>query len=580
MRRSLAGVLLYAAFVVAAALWPFTFVAVCTSCDNLAVAGHGVSFPSGGLIRSAEPAQALRDRIVASGSFTVEVRLTPSRTRQIGPARIVGMSDGPFRRNFTLAQEGRDLIFRLRTSETDRNGLTSEVALDDVFRAGEERHLVVTYRPSTVEFFVDGRRRAAVAGPGGRLDAWDAGYPLLLGNERSGDRPWLGTIEQVAIYERVLSEAEVLHRYATSDAPAGPAPAFALAPASAAVDAPFELRDSAGGLRLEAPARYRNETERRPLAGRSGQSSDLLTPFALMLPFGLLAGLWARERMTGPRAALVAIAAALALALACELLQTFAAERSSSMADLAGGVLGGALGALIAIQRVVPIGRGATGLRLVLRRAVGTALLLYLASCLALAAHIAWLERFAGPPRPARLIIVLGGGPAADGGLSEGSRRRAGAGIALYEAGIAPRLHFTGAGSPGRRTDGELMRDLALASGVPPEAVTAEGRSTSTLENAVFSREMLGSTEGPILLVSDPYHLARAGLLFRWAGYGPPVRVFAATSFGQWPPVAWPEIVAWEAAAWWLNLAKVAAWPVGRLLGIAGQAPKPAADRE
>jgi uncharacterized SAM-binding protein YcdF (DUF218 family) len=296
-----------------------------------------------------------------------------------------------------------------------------------------------------------------------------------------------------------------------------------------------------------------------------------------MLPFGLLAGFRARERMTGPGAAFAAIAAAIALALACELLQTFAAERSSSLAGLAGGVLGGALGALIAVQRLVPVGRHATGLGLQLRRAVGTVLLLYLASCLALAAHLAWLERFAVPPRPARLIIVLGGGVAADGSLSEGSRRRAEAGIALYSAGMAPRLHFTGGGPPGRRSDGDLMRDLALASGVPPEAVTAEGRSTSTLENAVFSREMLGSSEGPVLLVSDPYHLARAALLFRWAGYGPPVRVFAATSFGHWPPVAWPEIVAWEAAAWWLNLAKVAAWPVGRLLGPAAQAPEPAA---
>jgi uncharacterized SAM-binding protein YcdF (DUF218 family) len=571
--------LLYAAFVVAAALWPFTFVAVCATCENQAVAGHGVSFPAGGLIRSLEPARALPDRLVASDSFTVEVRLTPARTRQVGPARIVGMSDGPFRRNFTLAQEGRDLVFRLRTSETDRNWLKNEAVLGGVFRAGEERHLVATWRSGAVELFVDGRRRAAFAGPAGRLNTWDPGYPLLLGNERSGDRPWLGTIDRVAIYDRVLSQTEILERYAASEAMPGPmsAPVFALAPRSAAVAAPFELEDSAAGLRLGAPARYRNEAERRPLGGGAGQPSGLATPFALMLPFGLLAGLWARGRTTGRRAALAAIVAAFALALACELLQTFAAERRSSVAGLAGGVLGGALGVLIAVQRTVPIGHGATGLGLVLRRAVGTALLLYLASCLALAAHIAWLERFAGPPRPARLIVVLGGGLDAGSGLSAGSRRRTEAGIALYAAGVAPRLHFTGGGSPGHRSDGELMRDLALASGVPPEAATAEGRSASTLENALFSREMLGSTEGPILLVSDPYHLARAWLLFRWAGYGPPVHTFAATSFGHWPPIAWPEIVAWEAAAWWVNLAKVAAWPVGRLVGAAAQAPEPAA---
>jgi hypothetical protein len=47
----------------------------------------------------------------------------------------------------------------------------------------------------------------------GSLDSWDSGYRLLLGNEASGDRPWLGELYLVAIYDRALSEAEVTQNF-------------------------------------------------------------------------------------------------------------------------------------------------------------------------------------------------------------------------------------------------------------------------------------------------------------------------------------------------------------------------------
>jgi glycopeptide antibiotics resistance protein len=39
------------------------------------------------------------------------------------------------------------------------------------------------------------------------LSNWDAGFPLLLGNEKTGDRPWNGTIQMLYISDRALSEA-------------------------------------------------------------------------------------------------------------------------------------------------------------------------------------------------------------------------------------------------------------------------------------------------------------------------------------------------------------------------------------
>jgi hypothetical protein len=41
------------------------------------------------------------------------------------------------------------------------------------------------------------------------LHTWDNRYPLLIGNEVGGGRPWLGEIRRLAIYDRALSKGEI-----------------------------------------------------------------------------------------------------------------------------------------------------------------------------------------------------------------------------------------------------------------------------------------------------------------------------------------------------------------------------------
>ncbi|MGM3305265.1 VanZ family protein [Anabaena sp. WFMT] len=41
------------------------------------------------------------------------------------------------------------------------------------------------------------------------LSNWDSNYPLILGNERTGDRPWQGYISEVYITDRAISNYEV-----------------------------------------------------------------------------------------------------------------------------------------------------------------------------------------------------------------------------------------------------------------------------------------------------------------------------------------------------------------------------------
>ncbi len=45
------------------------------------------------------------------------------------------------------------------------------------------------------------------------LANWNENFHLILGNEATGDRPWAGTFYKVAIYDRMLTETEILQCY-------------------------------------------------------------------------------------------------------------------------------------------------------------------------------------------------------------------------------------------------------------------------------------------------------------------------------------------------------------------------------
>ena len=60
------------------------------------------------------------------------------------------------------------------------------------------------------------------------------------------------------------------------------------------------------------------------------------------------------------------------------------------------------------------------------------------------------------------------------------------------------------------------MRDLAVAQGVPAGAIVLEERSTNTYQNVTFVNDILRDHRWrSILLVSSPYHMRRATMVWR-----------------------------------------------------------------
>ncbi|WP_373636647.1 YdcF family protein [Yoonia sp. BS5-3] len=134
----------------------------------------------------------------------------------------------------------------------------------------------------------------------------------------------------------------------------------------------------------------------------------------------------------------------------------------------------------------------------------------------AITAYTAW--RPASEPT-ADVIVVLGGGMSANGTLGQDTVGRVMKGVALYNAGAAPRIHFTGGVSrPNTPGAGDRMAELAQESGIPAGAITTENRSLSTLQNALFSKPMLSDAQS-VILVSEAFHLPRSKASFWWMGY-------------------------------------------------------------
>jgi uncharacterized SAM-binding protein YcdF (DUF218 family) len=62
------------------------------------------------------------------------------------------------------------------------------------------------------------------------------------------------------------------------------------------------------------------------------------------------------------------------------------------------------------------------------------------------------------------------------------------------------------------------MRNLLIAEGLPPQIIVSEDRSTSTRENALFTRQLLADDPGSKILLTSDFHMFRAYRAFRKAG--------------------------------------------------------------
>ena len=138
------------------------------------------------------------------------------------------------------------------------------------------------------------------------------------------------------------------------------------------------------------------------------------------------------------------------------------------------------------------------------------------ATCLAIAlaagyaTYRVWAQGQKDEQRPADAIVVMGAAQY-DGRPSAVFASRLDHGVALYLAGVAPRLVMTGGRVAGdRTTEAAVGRAFAMERGVPSEAIEIEDESRTTLESIRAVAGLLKADHAATaVFVSDRPHMLR-----------------------------------------------------------------------
>lgn len=171
----------------------------------------GLRINSGTRISSGSNATKIRTALQATNAMTVEAWVQANNTSQGGPARIVSMSSDAYTRNFTMGQEAGTWIQRTRHSGGDTQGLPERVTTSGSATTNLT-HLVFTRDASGIErYYINGVQNSTWT-LAGNFSNW-TDFVLHLANEQTDDRPWLGTLYSVAIYDQALSQSQVTQNF-------------------------------------------------------------------------------------------------------------------------------------------------------------------------------------------------------------------------------------------------------------------------------------------------------------------------------------------------------------------------------
>src|SRR6185312_11585571 len=129
---------------------------------------------------------------------------------------IVSYSGSDTARDVTLGQDATQYQAQTRSDKTDTNGMPPLLtSMTGNFVQAALQHIVLTYDPvNGQKLYVNGQFTGDVdPNGGGSLANWDNTFALVLGNETTGDRQWLGEIRFLAIHDSALTPAQITQNF-------------------------------------------------------------------------------------------------------------------------------------------------------------------------------------------------------------------------------------------------------------------------------------------------------------------------------------------------------------------------------
>lgn len=187
--------------------------------------GGGLRFNSATKAVTAVAATNVTDNLSSTNKFTVFGRILPSNFTQTN-ASIVSLASNASNRNFTLRQQAGKLEFLMTTSS---GGITTSTSLQTAtfMTGGSYVHydFCATFDGSTLKLYARPNTSSGVSGVGnmvstsvsGSIANWDRTYRLVYGNEDSNDRPYIGEILHVGIYDAALNTSQISELFGTPD---------------------------------------------------------------------------------------------------------------------------------------------------------------------------------------------------------------------------------------------------------------------------------------------------------------------------------------------------------------------------
>ncbi|MBX2869101.1 MAG: PQQ-dependent sugar dehydrogenase [Acidiferrobacterales bacterium] len=184
------------------------------------ISGGGIRFSGSSMLNAAD--NKLRNRCTATDAISVEAWVTPANISQDGPSRIVSFSSTITLRNFTLGQIADSYDMRLRTTTTGTNGSSPSLSAPASTATTALTHVLYSRDASGNATLYKNGVSQVVGSITGNFSNWASDYQMVLGNEVSGDRPWLGDMHLVAIYCAALTEEEAQQNFAAGIPPLAP----------------------------------------------------------------------------------------------------------------------------------------------------------------------------------------------------------------------------------------------------------------------------------------------------------------------------------------------------------------------
>ena len=174
------------------------------------------------------------------------------------------------------------------------------------------------------------------------------------------------------------------------------------------------------------------------------------------------------------------------------------------------------------IKETIQIGK-VIGKMIRMRRLAAAALLLFGLGCGALWGVNRWVETASAPyivapayAPEADAVLILGARVYSETRVSPMLHDRLTAGLALYEAGKAPKIIVSGDNGQEEYDEVNAMKTFLIERGVPPEDIFMDHAGFSTYESLYRARAIFGVDRA--IVVTQGYHLKRAVYVGRALG--------------------------------------------------------------